>query len=230
VAQSASRVICANYSGGSVAAFSTRDDGGVGSRSGLAQFSGSGPNVARQEKAHAHQCVPAKSGRMVYVPDLGADQLRQLRLTEDGAFEELPAFVFETLPGGGPRHIAFNPTKADVCYCLHELGNVISVLSLRQSLVVAVEQVVSTLPADYVGSNLGADVHVSPDGKFVYASNRGHDSIAIFKVDMCTGHLSLAGCVAAGGNTPRNFAITPDGEFVLVALQVCARVCLSDLL
>ena len=225
VAQSASRVICANYSGGSVAAFSTRDDGGVGSRSGLAQFSGSGPNVARQEKAHAHQCVPAKSGRMVYVPDLGADQLRQLRLTEDGAFEELPAFVFETLPGGGPRHIAFNPTKADVCYCLHELGNVISVLSLRQSLVVAVEQVVSTLPADYVGGNLGADVHVSPDGKFVYASNRGHDSIAIFKVDMCTGHLSLAGCVAAGGNTPRNFAITPDGEFVLVALQVIYARC-----
>ena len=83
----------------------------------------------------------------------------------------------------------------------------------------------STLPADYVGGKLGADVHVSPDGKFVYASNRGHDSIAIFKVDMCTGHLSLAGCVAAGGSTPRNFAITPDGEFVLVALQVIYARC-----
>jgi 6-phosphogluconolactonase len=221
----ATTVLCANYSGGSVASFSTLADGSLAALRGFVQFVGSGPHLARQEAAHAHQILLHHRSCRVYVADLGSDLVRQLHLTGEGEFEELQSSD-KPLQGGGPRHIAFHPTL-EMCYCLHELANMISVLPMSSESLLDPVQHISTLPPDFGGHSLAADIHVSPDGCFLYASNRGHDSIAIYKVAGSeaekvehAGQLSLVSfCSTGAGSTPRNFALTPCGNFALVACQ-----------
>ena len=225
-----SLVVAANYSGGSVAMFPIGADGALGERSGFQQFVGTGPDAARQEAAHAHQSVFSASGEMVYVPDLGSDKIRQLSVTADGALEELAAAPHceAAVPGCGPRHIVFHPTLP-IAYNIHEMGNSVSALSVDGATgALATLQTLSTLPEGYEGVREGctsltkshcADVHVSPDGRFLYGSNRGHDSIVIFAIDAAAGTLTLVGHEYVSGSIPRNFQITPNGEFLLVACQ-----------
>jgi len=130
VAKHTRAVFCANYSGGSIAYFRTSPDGRLEARTCVVQFHGSGPNSQRQEAAHPHQIVPDSGSEVVYVPDLGSDMIRKLRLTANGQFEEMEAISFKSfLPGGGPRHIALHPSQR-VAYCLHELKNILSVVCL----------------------------------------------------------------------------------------------------
>jgi len=225
-----SLVVAANYSGGSVACFPIGEDGSLGERGGFMQFEGTGPDAARQEAAHAHQSVFSASGAFVYVPDLGSDKVRQLRVAAGGALEEIPGAPSceVAVPGCGPRHLAFHPALP-FAYNIHEMGNSVSALSHDAgSGRLAVLQTLSTLPEGYEGVREGctsltkshcADVHVSPDGRFLYGSNRGHDSIVIFAIDQAAGTLSLVGHTYVGGSIPRSFGITPNGEFMLVACQ-----------
>jgi len=213
-----------------VACFPVREDGSLGERGGFLQFEGAGLDRARQQKAHAHQSVFSASGAFLYVPDLGSDKIRQLRVGAGGALEEIPGAPFceAPVPGCGPRHIAFHPTLP-FAYNIHEMGNSVSALSCDAGGGgLAVLQTLSTLPEAYRGVSEGctslteshcADVHVSPDGRFLYGSNRGHDSIVVFSIDQVAGTLSLVGHEHVGGSIPRSFGITPSGDFMLVACQ-----------
>ena len=180
---------------------------------------GSGPVAGRQECPHPHSVVASADNRFVVVPDLGIDKVMCYRF-EDGQLTLAVGAPPLTLPAGsGPRHLVFagNGTTA---YVINELASTVGhlhydALSGRLETVA----IISTLPAGFEGENWCADLHLSPDERFLYGSNRGHDSIVIYAVDTDTGRLAMVGHVPTEGRTPRNFAISPSGRFVLVANQ-----------
>ena len=211
-------LIAANYGTGNVAAYAIRADGGLEPASDVRQHTGSGPNRQRQEGPHAHSANMTPDNALVVVADLGLDKLMLYQL--DTAAAKLaphePPFVVLT-PGCGPRHLSFHP-NGRYAYVVTEMGHtVIGLVYDAAGKSFAVLPPVSTLPADYTGNNDCAEVRVHPSGRFVYASNRGHDSIAIFAVDEATGQLSPAGHASTQGNWPRNFALDPAGQFCYAA-------------
>ena len=229
-------LLAANYHGGSVCVAPISDDGSLEPLSCFIQHEGSSVNPDRQEQAHAHSINLDAQNRFAYVPDLGQDKVVIYRLdlergdtrvsfprkresTSARLVANDPPFV-ETEPGFGPRHFDFHPDGARV-YVINELGNTITGYEYDAgSGALTPFQTVGTLPAAGFGRhNTTADVHVHPSGRFVYGSNRGHDSIAIFTVDADTGRLTEAGHRSTQGWTPRNFAIDPSGEFLLAANQ-----------
>jgi len=211
-------LFAANYNSGSVAVLPIGSDGKLGEASSFVQHSGSRVNRERQEGPHAHEVVVSADNRFVLVPDLGADRVVIYRF--DAAKGTLtpstPAFVKAAL-GAGPRHLAFSPDGKFV-YVVNELAASINVFRFDNGNMNAL-QTISTLPADFAGVKSGAEIAVHPNGKFLYASNRGHDSIAIFRIDPRKGTLSAAGHVPTQGKTPRNFAIDPAGQYLLAANQ-----------
>ncbi len=211
-------VYVSNYTSGNVSMFPIRDDGGLDAASDVVQHTGSSINPDRQQAAHAHAADPSPDGRFLYVSDLGMDKIMIYEI--DRQQKKLsPASTpwFENTPGAGPRHLSFNPDGTYI-YSLEELSSTIAVLRVDKN-TGALEQVqrVSMLPDDFDGFNTAADIHVTPDGKFLYASNRGHDSLVIFAIDESTGELSLAGHESTIGAHPRNFMVDASGEFVFVA-------------
>lgn len=208
----------ANYNSGSVAAFPVHDDGSLGGASAFEQHSGSSVNPQRQAGPHAHSVNVSPDNRFVLVADLGLDRILTYRI--DPAKGLVPAEpLFKAQPGSGPRHLTFSP-GGRFAYAINEMLATITVFqydasagSLREA------QTISTLPAGFNGANSAAEIAVHPSGKFLYASNRGHDSIAIFRVDPAKGTLTAAGHVSTDGKTPRNFAIDPSGRFLLAANQ-----------
>ena len=213
-------VMAANYSGGSVTVLPLGVNGELAAPSDVVAHTGTlGPNTGRQEAPHAHMILPDPSGRFVLANDLGLDKTFIYRLESDG---KLPANDpgFITAPAGaGPRHLAFHP-NGRFLFVLHELNSTLRSLSWNSNTGLAQEiQSISTLPEGYVGVNTTAHVVVAPSGRFVYASNRGHDSIAVFSVDPATGRLTAVERVWSQGETPRNFAIDPSGNFMYVAHQ-----------
>jgi 6-phosphogluconolactonase len=219
-------LLVANYGDGpaeeppgqAVAVFPVRADGGLGAPCGSIAHQGTGPNKARQERPHAHCAIASPDGRFVIVADLGIDALLCHRLQADGSLAPDPD-PFRLPPGSGPRHVAFHPSRRFACVT-NELNSTICALGYdtgagRFSLI----GTVPTLPPAATGENYPADLHFSPDGRFLYGSNRGHDSIAIYAVDAATGRLTLIGHQPCGGRTPRNFAIDPAGRWLLVANQ-----------
>jgi 6-phosphogluconolactonase len=152
---------------------------------------------------------------LVVVSDLGLDRIFSYRVGEDGSL--LKVGELAARPGAGPRHIALHPDGQSF-FVFNELDSTIGLLrrSADDSLVSL--DVVAALPAGS-GESHGADIHVSPDGRFIYGSNRGHDSIAIFRIEQGSGKLEPLGHAPSGGNTPRNFAITPSGRHLVVANQ-----------
>jgi 6-phosphogluconolactonase len=211
-------VYVSNYTSGNVSMYPIRDDGGLDAASDVVQHLGSSINPSRQQNAHAHAADPSPDGSFVYVSDLGMDKIMIYEV--DRQQKKLsPASTpwFENTPGAGPRHMSFRPDGA-YAYSAEELTSTIAVLRVDKN-TGALQQVqrVSMLPDDFDGSNTAADIHVSPDGKFLYASNRGHDSIVIFAIDESSGELSLAGHESAIGQHPRNFMIDKSGELVFVA-------------
>ena len=212
--------LVANYAEGSVAAFPIREDGSLGERSDFHQHHGHGPNPRRQEKPHAHSVTISPDNRLAVVADLGTDRLMlyQLDATRGRLLPHEPPSV-AVHPGAGPRHFAFHPSGR-WAYLVNELDSTLTVFTYNAGRgTLCAIQTVSALPAGFRGESIAADVHVAPSGRLVYCSNRGHDSIAIFAVDPESGLVSLAGHANTRGRTPRNFALTPDGEYLLVANQ-----------
>jgi 6-phosphogluconolactonase len=213
-------VLVANYSGGNVAVLPVLRDGSLGEATDMKQGSGSSINTERQEAPHAHCIVMDPANRFAYACDLGADKImifnfdRRRGKLIPGKFPWV-----QVKPGAGPRHLVFHPA-GNYAYVINELHATVTAYAHDRANGNLTEvQTIATLPTDFTGANTSADIHVSPDGKFLYSSNRGHDSIAAFKINSQNGRLTLIAHESTGGKGPRNFAIDPTGNFVLVANQ-----------
>ncbi|WBA43250.1 lactonase family protein [Hymenobacter canadensis] len=212
--------LVANYGGGSVSLLPIAPDGTLRPPSATDQHRGSGPNKNRQTEAHAHCIIPDPAGRFAFAVDLGTDQVLGYRLDAGaGQWTPLPAPAFTTQPGAGPRHLTFHP-NGRWAYLINELTSSVTALAYDAAAGTFRElHTVPALPAGFTAPNTCADIHVHPNGRFVYATNRGHDSLAVFAVAPDSGRLTLVEHVSTQGKTPRNFAIDPSGAILLVANQ-----------
>ncbi|RMG38618.1 MAG: lactonase family protein [Planctomycetota bacterium] len=221
VVDSAGRfVLVANYSGGSVCVLPISADGRVGEAVSLVQHEGSSVDPARQRGPHAHSINLDATNRFAIAADLGLDKLLVYRF--DRATGRLlpndPPWV-SVRPGSGPRHFTFHP-NGRWAYVINELASTITALTFdAKTGRLKPFQTVSTVPADFDGANTTAEVRVHPGGRWLYGSNRGHDSIAVFAIDQDSGRLKLIQHHPSGGKTPRNFAPDPSGRWLLVANQ-----------
>ena len=212
-------LLVANYGSGSVAAFPISADGRLGEAAVVMKHSGSSADLRRQRSPHAHAVVLSADNRFVFAPDLGLDQVLSYRL--DPAKASLtpndPPFV-KVAPGSGPRHFAFHP-KGRYAYLINEMGSRVTAFTYDPARGALQEiQTISTLPKDFSGEDNSAEVEVDARGRFLYASNRGHDSIAVFAIGK-DGKLTLVENVPTQGKTPRNFKIDPTGNYLLAANQ-----------
>jgi 6-phosphogluconolactonase len=209
----------ANYSGGSLAVLPIREDGSLGEASQLIEHAGAArADPQRQEMAHVHSVDLSPDNRFLYVSDLGLDTIFVYRLdAATGTLSELAAV--RTQPGRGPRHIAFSPDYRFL-YSFGELDASVTLYSHDTGTAEMREiQSVSSLPPGFRGPRSGAEIAMDRSGRFLYASNRGHDSIAIFSIDAARGLLRACGHASTMGRTPRHFAIDPDGTHMLAANQ-----------
>jgi len=213
-------VMVANYGSGSVKVIHARKDGRLGRVTAFDQHAGSGVNPARQEGPHAHLITASPDNRYVFSTDLGLDKVFIYRFDEmAGTLEPNNPPYAVVRPGSGPRHIAFARNGRFV-YVIGEMKSTITAFSYDAARGVLHRlQTVSTLPRSFKGQSDCAEVAVSPSGKFVYGSNRGHDSIAVFAIDLKKGTLTPVERAPSQGKTPRHFAIDPTGAYLLVANQ-----------
>lgn len=218
-------VLVANYGGGSVASLPILEDGRLEKAAATVQHVGKSVNPKRQERPHAHSINVDPQNRFAVAADLGLDKLLVYRLdAERGTISANDPPSAAVSPGAGPRHIAFHPNGRYV-YVINELASTVTVFSYdAERGALHSLQIVSTLPKDFSGENTTAEVQVHPSGRFVYGSNRGHDSIAIFAADPHNGKLTLRGHVATGGRTPRNFGVDPMGIYLLAANQATDNI------
>lgn len=212
--------LVANYMGGNVSVLPIAADGSLGEAVQVIAHTGTGPNVQRQEAPHAHCIVFDQAQRFVVSADLGGDRLYVSRYNAtSGKLEPAATSEVRLAPGAGPRHVAFSPDGRTL-YCANELDSTLAVFAYdSETGALTNRQVLSTRPDSATGSNAPADLHVHPNGRTVYLSNRGDNTIAVFSVDATTGALVLAQTMSSGGNWPRNFTLTPDGKGLLVAHQ-----------
>lgn len=212
-------LLVANYTGGNVSVFPLRSDGTLGMVAEVKQHEGSGPKE-QQKGPHAHCIIFDRSERHALAADLGIDKVMIYRFDRaSGKLSPAKQPFAELKAGAGPRHLSLHPT-GKFLYVINELDSTMTAFKYneREGTLTAIETV-STLPSDFSGTSYCADVHVSPSGKFLYGSNRGHNSIVIFQIDQRTGKLTLVEHVSTEGNWPRNFTIDPSGAFLLVANQ-----------
>ncbi|NGO69262.1 lactonase family protein, partial [Streptomyces boncukensis] len=211
-------LLSANYGAGSVAVHPVRDDGSLGARTALVQHHGSGPDPDRQEGPHAHQMLTDPEGRYVFAVDLGTDTVYTYRLDADsGALDPVAEETSE--PGAGPRHMVFHPT-APYAYVANELDSTVSVCAYdRESGRLTRGESLPTVPRDPGTRNYPAEVTISEDGRFVYLSNRGEDSVARFAVGDGGGSLRLLDTVPCGGSWPRHISLSPSGGLLFSANQ-----------
>jgi len=212
-------VLVANYSGGSVTALPVGEDGRLGEAACHVQHPAPAIPRERQEAAHAHSIMVDPAGSHALVPDLGLNRIVSYGLDPQRASltpHDPPSF--ELHPGAGPRHLAFHPTGR-FAYVINELDNTLCAYRYDGDGGLEYLQRLPALPEGWSGTSYCADIHVSPDGRHVYGSNRGHDSIVIFAVDEKSGALSLVGHESTRGNWPRSFALDPWGTFLYVANQ-----------
>jgi 6-phosphogluconolactonase len=210
-------VLSANYSSGSVSVHPVRPDGGLGERTDLVVHEGAGPDPARQEGPHAHQVLPDPAGEFVLAVDLGTDSVYSYRLGDDGRLT--PVATARLHAGAGPRHLAFHPS-GKFAYIANELDSTVVVAAYGDG-VLTPGQKVSTLPAGTPTTppNYPAEILVSPDGRHVYLSNRGHDSVAVFAVERGGAELRLVEATPVGGKFPRHITLDRSGRFLLAANQ-----------
>src|SRR5262245_2343887 len=216
---------CANYGGGSAAALPISADGKLAKATGVVQHAGSSVDKSRQEGPHAHSINLDAANRFAFVADLGLDKVLVYRFEPDSGklVANDPPHV-ALAPGAGPRHFAFHPT-GKFAYVNNELDSTVTAMTYdAKAGKLEPIHTVSTLPEGGHEGNSTAEVVVHPSGKFVYCSNRGHDSIAIFQVDEATGKLTPAGRQGKGVKVPRNFAVDPTGAWCLVANQGAGTV------
>ncbi|MBC7967558.1 MAG: lactonase family protein [Fuerstia sp.] len=210
-------VLLANYSTGSVASYSVQPDGSLSEPVSFVQHHGSSVDTARQKEPHAHCFVISPNNRFAYSADLGIDQIVCYAL--DPATAKLtpnqPSFVRTPL-GGGPRHLTFHP-NGKFMYVINELKNSVTLFDfVPESGLLTERQTIATLPADFTGTSHTADLKITPNGKYLYGTNRGHDSIAAYRI-ADDGTLSLLEIKLSLGNGPQNLAITRDGSLLLCA-------------
>ena len=213
-------MLVANYGGGSVAAFPLGSDGALSRVGSFIQHQGSSVDPKRQTGPHGHCINPSPDNRFALACDLGLDKVLIYRLDPaQGKLipHEPPSASLKA--GAGPRHLAFDPTGRFV-YVINELNSSMTVFTYEAARGTLQEvQTISTLPADFTGHSSCAEVQVHPSGKFVYGSNRGHDSIAIYAADPKSGALRLVGHEPTQGKTPRHFGVDPTGRWMLVENQ-----------
>ena len=211
-------MLAANYGGGSVSSFPVTDDGSLGEAASVIQHTGSSVDQSRQQEPHAHMIRHDLDYNFVFSPDLGTDKVMIYGLDPDTAVLT-PHGEASVPPGSGPRHIEFHPNRK-FAYVINEMGNTITAFAYDGSAgtLTAIETV-TTLPDGYDEVSHTADIHITDDGRYLYGSNRGHDSLAMYAVDGDSGRLTLLGIVPTGGENPRNFGIDPTNSFVLVGNQ-----------
>lgn len=218
--KSGKHLLVANYTGGSVASFPVLADGKLGEPSAVVQHSGHGPNTERQEGPHAHEIQLTPDNRFAIASDLGLDELLVYRFdVAKGTLTPNDPPFGKVEPGAGPRHFVFDP-RGKFVYALSEMsGSITSFAYDARTGGLRNLQAISTLPTDFKGHNDSAEIVASSSGKFLYASNRGPDDIAMFATDSAKGTLQLVEHVSTKGKAPRNFAIDPTGRFLFVANQ-----------
>ena len=216
---SESSLVVSNYHGGSVSSFPIEKDGSLGEIASFFQHEGSSINKERQQEAHAHSAIYGSTESVCYVADLGKDKI--LGYNQDvatGVLTPLASATVDVHPGGGPRHMDWHPSRKYL-YGINELDSTVSVYTLGNDHKLECIQSIETLPKDFEGNSTCADIHVHPSGKYVYGSNRGHDSITAFAIDQGTGKLTFIDSFSTLGETPRNFAIVGQGDYLIAANQ-----------
>ncbi len=217
VDRTGNHVLVANYGGGSVAVLPIGDDGKLQPISSLRQHEGSSVNPQRQEGPHAHSINLDRENRYAYAADLGLDTIFTYAFdSAEGVLRTSSAV--KVAPGAGPRHFALHPSQP-WAFSINELNSTITSFRIAADGALQAMASVSTLPADFQGKSYTAEVLVHPSGKFLYGSNRGHDSIAVFEIEGQSGALQRVGVYSTRGKTPRNFRIDPSGQFLLAANQ-----------
>lgn len=209
------QVFVANYSGGNLAVFEISGEGKLYESKQILQHEGSG-STERQTNPHAHSVMATENGKQIIAADLGTNSVWVYNWINDAQKYEFKQEL-ALQAGAGPRHLAFHPSK-EWLYVVNELDNTVTQINrIGDSLEIA--ESISTLPADFSGESFCADIHISKDGKFLYVSNRGHNSIAIFSIDSEIGNLELLGTEPVRGDWPRNFSLSPKEDYLLVANQ-----------
>lgn len=213
-------VLAANYGGGNVSVFSIERDGRLGGVTDVDQHQGSSVNPNRQNGPHAHSIVLDHANRYAYSCNLGTDKIVIYRFDSNrGKLSANQQPWVQVKPGAGPRHFTLHPSGR-FGYVINELDATVTVFQCDRAKGTLKEaQTINTLPEGFSEPNTSADIHVSPSGKFLYGSNRGHNSIVVFEIEDQTGKLRFIEHAPTEGRTPRNFAIDPTGEFLLAANQ-----------
>ncbi|CAN7364600.1 lactonase family protein [Rhizobium sp. LjRoot30] len=228
VSRDGTKLLVANYGMGeggpdrSVVVYGIRADGGLTPPIGSIAQHGTGPDANRQERSHAHSVTELLSGNLAVVADLGTDTLTTYRMNADGSLAEVART--STAAGAGPRHVALHP-NGHLLFLMNELNSTVASFGLdpQTGVLTAIDEQ-PAVPAEARASNHCADIQISPDGRFLYGSNRGHDSISVFAVDGETGKLTTVGFFPCGGATPRNLALTPSGRHLFSANQNADRI------
>ena len=221
-------LLVANYSSGTIAVFPILADGRLGEHTASLKDQGAlGPNKERQEAPHAHWIEATVHNHFVYVSDLGLDRVLIYKFDSTNgsltAGEPAESFSAVLSPGTGPRHVAFG-LGGKFMYVLGELQSTVTVFSNELQNTYRSVQQISALPKGYPGRNDAAEITVHPNGKSLYTSNRGHESIAVFAIDSAKGTLTFVAHVPTGGKEPRHFAIDPSGKYLLAENQLSNNI------
>jgi 6-phosphogluconolactonase len=213
-------LLVTNYTGGSIIVFPILDSGNIGRNMDFIQNKGHSVDSDRQASPHPHSIVLSPDNRYAYVPDLGLDRILIFRFAyETSDLLPNPAIYASLKEGAGPRHFTFHP-NLKFAYVINELNSTITVFRYKSVNGKLIEiQTITTLPDTFDGVNYCADIHIHPDGRFLYGSNRGHNSIAVYTIDQSDGKLKPNGFISTRGDFPRNFAIDPTGQYLLAANQ-----------
>ncbi len=210
-----------NFASGSVSVFPLEENGDVRGDRQVFAHEGKSAHPVRQRGPHAHSCVFSQEDGLLYVPDLGTDQIAAYRYA-GAQLERQPALDIPVPPGSGPRYGEFSRDGKHF-YLMEEISSQVAHFTRENGRLIP-QQAVSTLPEDFSGGNIGSDLHLTPDGAYLYAANRGHESIACYRV-AANGALTFLSRQPCGGRTPRNFAIDPTGRFLLVGNQDSDTIC-----